>query len=150
MSQQSPAARHSAPENAAAETRRMPPVIDATAAEDPSADQTTPESETAAPAQATPEGIGQKIRPLVDTVRRAFTEHPAAAGESYWQHLWFTLSMGARLMFAGFVILLHGLFPFMLTYTGSNQLKKCNKILSERAVKAQMPGESPMPYGDHI
>lgn len=91
-----------------------------------------------------------QMKQLLTLAHRAFTEHPAAAGETYWQHLAFTLGMGARLMFAGFVILLHGILPFTLTYTGSNHLKKCNKILSERAQKAQMPCESPLPYGDNI
>lgn len=151
--------------------RRMPPVveesdvIEAVAVSAPSApmapaeEETQDDPHTPSPAAQAPysqppagsaEGFMAKMRPLLAAAHKAFTEHPAAAGESYSQHLLFTLGMGGRLMFAGLVIALHGLFPFMLTYTGSNQLKKCNKILSDRATKAQMPAESPLPYGDNI
>ncbi|HRI76930.1 MAG: hypothetical protein H3C49_10870 [Alphaproteobacteria bacterium] len=127
--------------------RRAPPVVDAEVIGEEPSPAADPSGR---PASAQAEGVMAKLQPLLDTAHRAFTEHPAAAGETYWQHLWFTLSMGARLMMAGFVILLHGILPFTLTYTGSNMLKKCNKILSERAIKAQMPCESPMPFGDNI
>lgn len=133
--------------------RRAPPVVDAEVIGEEDADMaaSSPAADPSGrPESAYPEGFMAKLQPLLDTAHRAFTEHPAAAGETYWQHLWFTISMGARLMMAGFVIVLHGILPFTLTYTGSNMLKKCNKILSERAVKAQMPCESAMPFGDHI
>jgi hypothetical protein len=130
----------SAPEGAGTHARHMPPVADGETVEHTGSP--APESLTAS--------LKTRLKPLLDATRRAFTEHPAAAGETYWQHLLFTLGMGARLMFAGFVILLHGILPFTLTYTGSNHLKKCNKILSERAKTARMPCESPLPYGDHI
>lgn len=123
--------------------RNETPVVDAVVIEE----QTAPAAD--AP-QGEKAGVMAKLKPVLDLAHKAFTEHPASAGETYWQHLLFTLCMGSRLMFAGFVILIHGLLPFTLTYTGSNQLKKCNKILSERAAMAQMPNESPLPYGDHI
>lgn len=128
--------------------RRMPPVVDGEVVED-TEDKTAPAppaTEDISPLAS----IKSRLKPVLETAHKAFTEHPAAAGETYWQHLLFTLGMGARLMFAGFVILIHGILPFALTYTGSKHLKKCNKILSERAQKAQMADESPMPYGDHI
>ncbi len=130
-------------------SRQTPPVVDAVVIEE----QSAPETPGAAADNNPPSeqhSIAAKLKPLLALAHKAFTEHPAAADETYWQHLAFTLGMGARLMFAGFVILLHGILPFTLTYTGSNQLKKCNKILSERATKAQMPCESPLPYGDNI
>ncbi len=130
--------------------RQTPPVVDAVVIEEPAAPDTSGAPSADAAPQSAQAGIMAKLKPVLDTAHKAFTEHPAAAGETYWQHLAFTLGMGARLMFAGFVILLHGILPFTLTYTGSNQLKKCNKILSERAAKAQMPCESPLPYGDNI
>lgn len=118
-------------------------VVDAVVIEEKAAPADTP-------AQDAQPGIMAKLKPVLDMAHKAFTEHPASAGETYWQHLMFTLGMGSRLVFAGAVIIIHGILPFTLTYTGSNQLKKCNKILSERAAAAQMPQESPLPYGDHI
>lgn len=128
--------------------RRAPPVVDAEIVAEASGPAAAPR-----PAQAEDSPLAHlkaRMKPVLQTAHKAFTEHPAAAGETYWQHLLFTLGMGARLMFAGFVILLHGILPFALTYTGSKHLKKCNKILSERSKMAQMADESPMPYGDHI
>lgn len=130
--------------------RQTPPVVDAVVIEEQSAPETSRDSAADSTPPSEQPGIAAKLKPLLTLAHKAFTEHPAAADETYWQHLAFTLGMGARLMFAGFVILLHGILPFTLTYTGSNQLKKCNKILSERAAKAQMPCESPLPYGDNI
>ncbi|MDP2206377.1 MAG: DUF6356 family protein [Alphaproteobacteria bacterium] len=128
--------------------RRAPPVVDAEVVEEATGPAAAPRAEQAEDSSLA--RLKARLKPLLETAHRAFTEHPAAAGETYWQHLLFTLGMGARLMFAGFVILLHGILPFALTYTGSKHLKKCNKILSERAKTAQMADESPMPYGDHI
>jgi len=144
---------HSAPRDTADEetgpvARRMPPVVDGAVVED-AADTAAPSSAADTPASPLTR-VKTRLKPVLQTAHKAFTEHPAAAGETYWQHLLFTLGMGVRLMFAGFVILIHGILPFALTYTGSKHLKKCNKILSERAKTAQMADESPMPYGDHI
>ncbi|MFN7113002.1 MAG: DUF6356 family protein [Alphaproteobacteria bacterium] len=128
--------------------RRAPPVVDAEVVEEAAGPAAAPRAEQ--PEESPLARLKARLKPLLETAHKAFTEHPAAAGETYWQHLLFTLGMGARLMFAGFVILLHGIFPFALTYTGSKHLKKCNKILSDRSKMAQMADESPMPYGDHI
>jgi uncharacterized protein DUF6356 len=52
-------------------------------------------------------------------IKRAFTEHPASVGESYFQHMGMAFSFGAKMIVAGFACALHGLFPFLFVRTGS-------------------------------
>jgi len=56
------------------------------------------------------------------TLTRAFTEHPASVNESYPEHLAVSWSFAFRLLGAGFACLLHGLFPFLFTTTGSRAI----------------------------
>jgi hypothetical protein len=62
----------------------------------------------------------------------AFTEHPKATGETYLQHLWFTLRMSGRMLWAGFAILTHGIFPFLFTKTGSHEIEALYAIMKNR------------------
>ena len=66
---------------------------------------------------------------------KAFIEHPRAAGESYWQHLLFTLGMAGRLGLCSLALIAHGLFPFTFVHTTSNKMKAVNSILRARADK---------------
>ena len=65
-------------------------------------------------------------------LRRAFTEHPQETGETYLQHLWFTLGMSARFIFTTLVLLTHGLFPFLLTRSASRQIEEIYRIMKTR------------------
>ncbi len=67
-----------------------------------------------------------------DEVRKAFTEHPELAGETYFEHLWFSAKMTVRLLYTAFALLLHGILPFICTHTASNQIDKINAILAAR------------------
>ena len=58
---------------------------------------------------------------------RPFTEHPASVGESYLQHLGRAAGFGARMMFAGFACLVHGLLPFLFARTGSRAISELNE-----------------------
>jgi uncharacterized protein YjeT (DUF2065 family) len=79
----------------------------------------------------------EKLKELSDEVEQAFTEHPQEAGETYWQHLWFTLTMSLRLTFAGLVLVIHGLFPFLLTKSASNQVEYLYRVMKTRIPKAR-------------
>lgn len=79
----------------------------------------------------------QKAAELGAEVNRAFTEHPEATGETYWQHLWFTITMCARFVYAMAVLLVHGLFPFLLTRAGSRQIEAIYGIMKSRIPKAR-------------
>lgn len=65
----------------------------------------------------------------------AFTDHPREAGESYWQHLCFTVGMAGRLFACCFLLIIHGILPFTLTHAASAKMKKCQHILAERAAR---------------
>lgn len=75
---------------------------------------------------------------LADEVERAFTEHPHATGESYWQHLWFTTQMAVRFLYTMLVLLIHGLFPFLLTRAASTQIEAVYRIMKTRIPKDRL------------
>lgn len=77
----------------------------------------------------------QRATELAEQVERAFCEHPRQTGETYWQHLWFTTTMAARFMFTMAVLLIHGLFPFLLTRTASTQIEAVYRIMKKRIPK---------------
>ena len=74
----------------------------------------------------------QKMR---SEVGHAFTGHPEETGESYLQHLWFTVSMAGRFLFVTTVLVLHGLFPFALQRAASLQIEKIYGIMKSRIPK---------------
>ncbi|MBN8544282.1 MAG: hypothetical protein J0M34_08475 [Alphaproteobacteria bacterium] len=65
-------------------------------------------------------------------MNEAFTEHPKATGETYLEHLGFTIRMSGRMLWAGIAILLHGIFPFLFTKTGSNEITALYAIMKNR------------------
>lgn len=69
---------------------------------------------------------------------KSFWEHPKLAGETYFQHLLFTIQMGGRLFGCGIVLILHGLFPFICTHTASGLMRRCHEILDERASRTKI------------
>lgn len=79
----------------------------------------------------------QKARELRDDVERAFTEHPHQTGETYIEHLWFTARMAGRFIYTSTVLLIHGLFPFLLTRAASTQIEIIYKIMRNRVPKAR-------------
>jgi hypothetical protein len=58
----------------------------------------------------------------MDEINRLFTEHPAAVGETYGEHLVQASSFGTRMILAGLACLVHGLFPFLFVRTGSTAI----------------------------
>lgn len=74
----------------------------------------------------------QKSRTWRQDIEKLFTEHPHQTGETYWQHLAFTLAMGLRIAGCGLLIMVHGLLPFLFTSTTSSQMKVIHAILRSR------------------
>jgi hypothetical protein len=72
---------------------------------------------------------------LKETVIAAFTAHPRQGGESYWQHFAFTLDMAGRLALICLLLVIHGILPFTLTHAASVRMKKCQRILADRAAR---------------
>ncbi|WP_372424564.1 DUF6356 family protein [Salinarimonas chemoclinalis] len=63
-----------------------------------------------------------------ETPRRlSFTDHPASVGETYLQHMGVAFSFGGRLLLAGLACLVHGVFPFLCTRTGSRAVTELHE-----------------------
>ncbi len=78
-----------------------------------------------------------KARELRAEVRKAFVEHPEETGETYLQHLWFTAKMASRLLYAMTVLLIHGIFPFLLMRAASQQIELIYGIIKQRIPKSR-------------
>ena len=61
-----------------------------------------------------------------------FTEHPAAVGESYLQHLVKAAVFGGQLIAAGLACVVHAALPFLFQHTGSDVIGKLNKAMQQR------------------
>lgn len=53
-----------------------------------------------------------------------FTEHPHSVGETYWQHLWFSLRSAVALFVASLAAVIHALCPFLCMSTASKIVAK--------------------------
>ena len=78
-----------------------------------------------------------RMRVAAREMHKMFRTHPAEAGETYMQHLWFTVSMSARFLLVSIILLIHGMLPFLFTHTGSRLVEKIHVIMKERAMKTQ-------------
>ena len=58
-----------------------------------------------------------------DMIRRAFTQHPASVGESYFEHFVHASGFGFRMILGGIACMLHGVLPFLFVKTGSKQIE---------------------------
>ena len=56
-------------------------------------------------------------------------EHLKDINMSWGMHLWYAMTLAMRLFLLSLTALVHGLFPFMLTSTTSNGIKKLNEEL---------------------
>jgi len=78
--------------------------------------------------------------------KHAFTKHPASVGESYFQHLGMAFGFGTKMIAAGFACLLHGLFPFLFTCTGSKCIEDLHaKMVTHRDRRLSAEATSGMP-----
>jgi hypothetical protein len=77
------------------------------------------------------------LRTQQSTLHSAFTTHPEEAGETYLQHLWFTVRMALRFVYAGVILLTHGVFPFLLTQAASQQIEAIYRIMKTRIPKTR-------------
>lgn len=65
---------------------------------------------------------------------RAFTEHPAAVGETYVQHLRHASAFSARMLVGAAACFVHALLPFMFERTGSATVRELHTKLSARRI----------------
>ena len=62
----------------------------------------------------------------------AFTEHPSSVGESYWQHMAVALSFAGAMLLGAAASLVHAIFPFLCTKTGSGIVLKLHERVAKR------------------
>lgn len=67
---------------------------------------------------------------------RAFTDHPASVGESYWQHLAFALGFSFKLFVAAVAALVHAVFPFLFKTTASGLIADMASRTGPRRARA--------------
>jgi uncharacterized protein DUF6356 len=75
----------------------------------------------------------------------SFTEHPATVGETYLQHLRSAAGFSFQMIGAGLACLVHGVFPFLFTTTGSSAIRSLNeRLVLHRARTAEEVAARPM------
>lgn len=79
-----------------------------------------------------------KAREIGGEVMEAFTYHPEETGETYLQHLWFTVTMSVRFAYVSFIIMAHGVFPFLFMKSASREIEKIYRIMKVRIPKARL------------
>lgn len=90
---------------------------------------------------------------LKDEAGHAFTDHPHQTGETYLQHLWFTIRMSGRFAYVSFVVVIHGIFPFLFVKTASQEIERVYGIMKSRIPQQrrdELDGRAKTIYGDHI
>ena len=63
---------------------------------------------------------------------KAFTQHPHSVGESYWQHMGVALSFAGALLVGACASLVHAVFPFLCTKTGSGIVIRLHERVARR------------------
>lgn len=68
----------------------------------------------------------------------SFTKHPASVGETYAEHMRMASSFGGAMLLGGVACLVHGLFPFLFTRTGSTTIARLHdRMVTNRVVKPE-------------
>ena len=74
-------------------------------------------------------------------IKEDFTKHPESIGETYLEHLWCCIRTSASLACVVFVLLIHGLFPFLFEKTGSALICELNEKIQRRVSCGQEASE---------
>ena len=70
----------------------------------------------------------------MEKILRAFTDHPASVGETYFQHMGSALSFAGTFFIATIAAFIHAIFPFLFMKTGSEIILRLNKkMVTHRA-----------------
>ncbi len=69
-------------------------------------------------------------------IRKLFIEHCHDTGETYFEHLLFTVKTAGVLVYSGLALIIHGVFPFLFTTTASANIKKLNTTIIKRAAQS--------------
>jgi hypothetical protein len=73
----------------------------------------------------------------------SFSEHPAAVGETYVEHMGVATSFGLSMIAGGLACLVHGILPFAFTSTGSRTIIRLHdRMVANRTRTARHRTES--------
>lgn len=64
---------------------------------------------------------------------KAFTDHPQSVGETYWQHMGVALSFAGSMFLGAAASLVHAIFPFLCTKTGSSIVMALHERIARRS-----------------
>ncbi|BAQ45508.1 MULTISPECIES: DUF6356 family protein [Methylobacterium] len=68
----------------------------------------------------------------------SFSEHPAAVGETYLEHMGVATGFGFSMIVGGLACLVHGILPFAFTSTGSRTIVRLHdRMVANRTRVAQ-------------
>ena len=73
-----------------------------------------------------------KTAQVSDGFFKSFVTHPASVGETYVGHFAFALKFGFRLVFAGFLALVHAFIPAWFETSASEEIEKLHAELNAR------------------
>lgn len=80
---------------------------------------------------------------------RAFTEHPASVGETWFEHWLQGTRFGLRMLAGGLACLVHAAFPFLFVKTGSRCITELHECMvakrDRRAAPAVRGAEAGLP-----
>jgi Family of unknown function (DUF6356) len=70
----------------------------------------------------------------INNLLRRFREHPAAVGESYGEHCFHAASFGWTMLRGALACLVHAVFPWICTTTGSQAVTRLhNRMVLNRS-----------------
>jgi len=77
---------------------------------------------------------------------RAFTDHPASVGETYFEHMGRASCFGLRMIGGGIACLVHALLPFLFQRTGSAAIAALNdRMVVNRRVAPPLANTQHLP-----
>jgi hypothetical protein len=71
-------------------------------------------------------------------VKRLFTQHPHAVGESYGEHMKAALTFAGPLAGAALAALIHAFLPFLFATTASGTIRRLHARMVNRVPKAPL------------
>jgi hypothetical protein len=78
-------------------------------------------------------------------IKRLFTDHPHAVGESYFEHMGVALSFAGPLAKAALAALVHAFLPFLCVTTASATVKRLHARMVNRVPKPALEQGGPLP-----
>lgn len=64
-------------------------------------------------------------------LKNLFCEHPQSVDETYTEHLAFASGFGFKMILGGLACIMHGIFPFLFTRTGSRFVCELHERLAQ-------------------